>query len=86
VHIVAWTVVVLGSALVVVTAFVLRSRLPRVATDLLLALGGLTIGVGGLLLFDDVSVVQWILTPLLLAVWAVAHARAMFAGAGPLRT
>ena len=42
--------------------------------------------IGGLLFLDDVSTASWVLTPVLLALGAVVHARALFAGEGPFRT
>ena len=82
----AWITLVGSAVLVLVTAFVLRARLAPRSSDALLALGGAGVGIGGLLFFDDVSVATWVIAPLFLAVGAVVHARALFAGAGPFRT
>ncbi len=67
-------------------AFPMRERVSRWLVDAFLALAGAGIGVGGLLLLDDVSSAAWGLTPVLLAALTVAHVRALFAGAGPMRT
>jgi hypothetical protein len=82
----AWTVLVASSVLFVLTAFPLRTRLPAPAVDTLLAISGAGVGVGGLLFLDDVGVASWIFAPVVLAIGAIAHVRALFAGAGPFRT
>ena len=77
---------VLASALALVTAGWLRARLPRQAIDATMALAGAGIGVGGLLFQHDVGLSSWIVGPLLLAVIALLHVRALFGGEGPFRT
>lgn len=64
----------------------LRTRLPQPATDLLMALAGAGIGVGGLMTLDGVGTASWIVAPAILAVIAPLHVRALFAGEGPFRT
>jgi hypothetical protein len=54
--------------------------------DVLLAVGGAGIGVGGLLLLSDVELASWVVAPILLAIAAIAHVRVLFAGQGPFRT
>jgi hypothetical protein len=77
----------LASAIVMlVVAGPARRRLPRIAVDGVSALAGAGLGVGGLLLLDDVGAASWIVGPLVLAVMAPLHVRALFAGAGPFRT
>ncbi len=73
-------------AMAVVTALVLRTRWSARTVDVVMALAGAGMGVGGLLLLDDVSVGSWVFAPLVLAVVAPAQVRALFAGDGPLRT
>ena len=51
-----------------------------------MALAGAGIGVGGLLLLDDVGTASWIAAPAVLAVVAPLHVRALFARGGPFRT
>ena len=51
-----------------------------------MALAGAGIGAGGLLMFDDVSLGSWIAAPALVALIALLHVRALFAGEGPFRT
>ncbi len=79
-------IIAAGSVLIVVTAGRLRSRLPRPAIDGLLALAGAGIGVGGLLMLDDVGTASWVVAPAVLALVAPMHVRALFAREGPFRT
>jgi hypothetical protein len=78
--------IVLGGALASLTVGWLRSTLSPVAVDVLMALAGAVIGVGGLLMTDDVSAASWIAGPLALAVIAPLNVRALFARGGPFRT
>ena len=75
-----------GGVLAIVTGGWLRTTIPRPATDALMALAGAGIGVGGLLLLDDVGTASWIAAPAVLAVVAPLHVRALFARGGPFRT
>lgn len=75
-----------ASSLALVTAGWLRGRLSQPAIDATMALGGAGIGVGGLLFLHDVRLSSWIVGPLLLAVIALLHVRALFGGEGPFRT
>lgn len=77
---------VVSALLLVAAAFPLRTRLHDRIVDVLLAFGGAGIGVGGLLFLEDVGVASWLVAPAFLAVGAIAHVRALFAGAGPFRT
>ena len=58
----------------------------RPVTDLLLAVFGAVLGLGGLMVQSSVGPAAWILTPIALATIAVLHVRVLFAGSGPLRT
>jgi hypothetical protein len=78
--------VLVAGVLAIVTGGWLRLMLPRPATDALMALAGAGIGVGGLLLLDDVGTASWIAAPAILAVVAPLHVRALFARGGPFRT
>ena len=51
-----------------------------------MALAGVVIGIGGLLLREGVERSSWIVAPLILAVIAVLQVRALFGGEGPFRT
>jgi hypothetical protein len=82
----AWAILAASALLLLAAAFPLRTRLPDRAVDVLLALAGAGVGVGGLLLLADVGIASWIFAPVFLAVAAIAHVRALFAGAGPFRT
>jgi hypothetical protein len=64
----------------------LRPRLPLPAVDVLMALAGAGVGVGGLLMLDDVGTASWIAAPAVVAVIAVLHVRALFFHEGPFRT
>jgi hypothetical protein len=74
-----------GATVLLATWVLLRHRLSGTSADALTALAGVLVGVGGLLLLDDVGLASWLLTPPFLAAAGVAHRRALFAGAGPLR-
>lgn len=80
------TTIFASVAALVAVWFPLRSRLHRFVADVLSAVGGAGIGVGGLLLLTDVGTASWLLTPEVLALVTVLHRRALFAGTGPLRT
>lgn len=77
--------VVASVALLAIVRWALPNA-PRTVTDLLLAVAGAAVGLGGLLLQDDVGPAAWILTPVAIAAIAVLHVRVLFAGSGPLRT
>jgi hypothetical protein len=79
-------ILVLGGVLALATGGWLRTRLPRPAIDATMALAGAAIGLGGLLLRHDVALSSWIVGPLVLAVIALLHVRALFGGEGPFRT
>jgi len=79
-------VLALSAALAVATALVFRTRWSPRTVDLAMALAGVGMGIGGLLLLDDVSLGSWLFAPLVLAVVAPAQVRALFAGDGPFRT
>jgi hypothetical protein len=79
-------IVLVSGMLAIVTGGWLRVTIPRPATDVLMALAGAGIGVGGLLLLDDVGTASWIAAPAVLAVVAPFHVRALFARGGPFRT
>lgn len=76
-------IVAVSCALLVAAVSTRRSR-PRPG-DLLVAIGGAGLGIGALFVQEDVSASAWVLTPALLAVLCVVHARILFASGGPLR-
>jgi hypothetical protein len=79
--------IVAAVGLLLVSALVLRPRIPRAAMDLLAALAGAGVGIGGLLLLHhDVSVASWIAAPVVLGLLSVWHVRVLFGGSGPFRT
>lgn len=53
--------------------------------DVLSAALGAGLGVGALLFQEDVSALAWWLTPAVLSVLMVVHARVLFGGGGPFR-
>jgi hypothetical protein len=75
-----------SAAILLAAAFPLRSRLPRLVDDGLLALAGAGLAVGGLLQLEDVGAASWVIAPLLTAAAAVMSVRTLFAGGGPFRT
>jgi hypothetical protein len=81
-----WTIVAASAALTVLTVFGFRTRLAPPAVDGLLALGGAGLGIGGLLVVNDPGLGSWIVGPPALALFAIVHVRALFAGSGPFRT
>jgi hypothetical protein len=54
--------------------------------DVVIGLAGAGVAVGGLLFLDEAGVASWIVAPVFLAIAAIVHVRALFAGAGPFRT
>jgi hypothetical protein len=73
-------------ALLLVASLALRTRLRPIVVDVLVGLAGAGVGVGGLLFLDEVGVASWIVASAFLAIAAIVHVRALFAGAGPFRT
>lgn len=76
---------VTGGTLVVVTA-IGWARIPSRVGDALVAVGGLGLAVGALLLMDDPAPSAWAIAPPVVAVLAVLHVRLMVAPGGPMRT
>jgi hypothetical protein len=79
-------IILASSVLAVLVAGRFRVRLPQHVVDALMALAGAGLGVGGLLMLDDVGTASWIAAPVVLALVALLHVRALFAGEGPFRT
>ena len=75
-----------SAALAVATALGFRTRLSPRMVDVVMALAGAGLGIGGLMLLENVGVASWVFAPLVLAVVAPAQVRALFAGDGPFRT
>lgn len=82
----AWTTLAVSAALLAITVTLLRERLPRRWIDVLMALGGAGVALGGLLFLTDVGPASWVVAPLVLAASAVVQWRLLFAPGGPLRT
>jgi hypothetical protein len=82
---IAIAVLVGASILGFAVALPLRPRLDPRVRDSLMALAGAGLGVGGLLLQSDVEPGSWIVAPVLLAIVAPLHVRALFARGGPYR-
>jgi len=82
----AWTTLAVSAALLAITVTLLRERLPRRWIDVLMALGGAGVALGGLLFLTDVGPASWVVAPLVLAASAVVQWRLLFALGGPLRT
>jgi hypothetical protein len=81
-----WTIVAASTASLLVTVLGLRTRLAPPMVDAAVAAGGAGLGIGGLILVRDVEPGSWIVGPLAVALFAVVHVRALFAGSGPFRT
>jgi orotate phosphoribosyltransferase-like protein len=82
----AWAILGASAALLLVASLVLRTRLRPIVVDVVVGLAGAGVAVGGLLFLDEVGVASWIVAPVFLAIAAIVHVRALFAGAGPFRT
>ena len=80
------TTLLVSAIAVLLTAGYLRTRFPRGAVDVLLAVEGAGLAIGGLLLLDDVGTASWFAGPAALAIMTPLHVRALFAGDGPFRT
>jgi orotate phosphoribosyltransferase-like protein len=82
----AWAILGASAALLLVASLVLRTRLRPIVVDVVVGLAGAGVAVGGLLFLDEVGVASWIVAPVFLAIAAIVHVRALFAGTGPFRT
>ena len=69
-----------------IDVWVLRARVSSWLFTIGLAVTGASLGVGALLLMDDVSTASWILAPLAVAGLSTLHTRSLLAGEGPFRT
>jgi hypothetical protein len=78
----AW-IVALSAALALVTAFILRTRLPAGLSVALLVVAGAGVGWGGMLLQPDPSTFEFVLAVALLALLFPAHARIVLGRFGP---
>jgi hypothetical protein len=79
-------IVAMFAVAILVTASSLRTRMPRRVVDVLLALEGAGLAVGGLFLVNEVGTGSWIAGPVALALMTPLHVRVLFAGEGPFRT
>jgi hypothetical protein len=52
---------------------------------IVLAAGGVLVGLGAIGLQHDATVLEWVLTPLVVGALSVLHARLLLAGEGPGR-
>ncbi len=82
----AWAILAPSVVLLLVASLAMRTRLRPTLVDVLIGLAGAGVGVGGLLFLEDVGVASWIVAPVFLAIAAIVHVRALFAGSGPFRT
>jgi hypothetical protein len=78
----AW-IVSASATLALLTAFVLRTRLPTAAVAALLAAAGAGVGWGGMLLQPDPSTFEFVLTIAFLALLFPAHVRIVLGRFGP---
>jgi hypothetical protein len=77
--------IVIGAAVALPTALLLRTRAPAAVVAAILALCGLALGAGALLVQDHVSTTNWILTCVLVTFLVPAHARIVLGPFGPAR-
>jgi hypothetical protein len=75
--------IVAGAVVALATAFLLRTRVPAFLVAVVLAVCGVALGVGVLLVQDHVSTANWILTVALLAFLVPAHVRVVLGRFGP---
>jgi hypothetical protein len=75
--------IILAGAVVLLTAFVLRTRTPAVVGISLLALAGAGFGWGVMMLRPDPSMGEWIAAAGLLAILTPAHVRIVLGRFGP---
>ena len=61
-------------------------RGPIAVRDVLLALAGVAVALGGLAVQQDVGMWSWIVAPTMLGILLPVHVRVLFAGDGPFRT
>ena len=71
-----------SSALGLLTVFVLWRRLPAAAALAVIAVCGVGVAVGGLLVQDDVGMASWVIAVFALGVLAPVHARLVFGPPG----
>lgn len=75
--------IVAGSAGVLLTAFVLRRRLPATLVYLLLAVSSVLVGAGSLVVQDHVTTADWIVTLAFLVTLGPVHVRFLMGAFGP---
>jgi hypothetical protein len=80
-----WATIVVGASAVVGAMFGFRAPLTGAVRTIVLAAGGVLVGLGAIGLQQDASVAEWVLTPPALGALSVLHARLLFAGEGPGR-
>lgn len=78
--------VMAASGALVVGVAVTRARLSTRPGDLVLAVGGAGLAVGGLLVLGDVAPSGWLIAPPVAAALTVLHVRLLTAPGGPMRT
>jgi hypothetical protein len=73
-------------ALVGIAVWVVRPSRSTGEVVVTLGVAGAGLGVGALMLQQDVGAASWVVAPLVMAGLTIAHTMAMIAGDGPLRT
>jgi hypothetical protein len=74
--------IVSGAGLGLLAGFVLRTRLPAPGVLVLLASAGMTLGAGALLVQQEASLVNWMVTLATMIVLSPLHARVMLGRLG----
>jgi hypothetical protein len=77
--------IVAGSVVGLLTAFVLWHRIPPVVALVVTSACGICLAAGGLLVQEDVGAASWAFALLLLAILAPVHARLVFGPPGRRR-
>jgi hypothetical protein len=75
--------IVAGAGIALATGFLLRTRAPAPAVAAILALSGLALGAGALLVQGHVSTTNWVVTLVALSFLVPAHVRVVL---GPFGT
>ena len=75
-----------GFLLAIALVTPIRLRYPGRVLDVLAAVAGVLVGLGGLSIVGEANVWSWLVAPLAVGIGTVAQRRALFAPGGPLRT
>ena len=77
------SLIAVGAAVALATAFFVRTRAPAALVAAILTLCGLALGAGALLVQDHVSTTNWVLTLVLVGFLVPGHVRIVLGPFGP---